>query len=203
MYVHMYVYIEIFFSQNSICTVLTAIVYNWSLMNLLSIFKIPNRKEKQKRWNFTLKSNYFKHPLFCRVRQITFFLEICFKKNYWIFDQISFFYLKVQFFRLIMENNFIRMAASAGHADPIRSVQFLSTLSIVCSCISPMPARIYLTYLIGHCNLSIRIIDLVSHTTYVVCVNSINKSTPNDRFFEKLFIAILSFKTSIVSVLSA
>ena len=27
-----------------------------------------------------------------------------------------FFYLKVQFFRLIMENNFIQMAASAGHA---------------------------------------------------------------------------------------
>ena len=27
-----------------------------------------------------------------------------------------FFYLKVQFFRLIMENNFIQMAVSAGHA---------------------------------------------------------------------------------------
>ena len=34
-------------------------------------------------------------------------------------------YLKVQSFRLIMENNLIQMAASAGHA---RSVQFLSTL---------------------------------------------------------------------------
>ena len=32
-----------------------------------------------------------------------------------IFSNI-FFYLKVQFFRLIMENNFIQMAASAGHA---------------------------------------------------------------------------------------
>ena len=45
-----------------------------------------------------------------------FFLENALKKNCWIFSQISFFYLKVQSFRLIMENNFIQMAASAGHA---------------------------------------------------------------------------------------
>ena len=32
-----------------------------------------------------------------------------------MFSQISFFYLKVQSFRLIMENNVIEMAASAGH----------------------------------------------------------------------------------------
>ena len=31
------------------------------------------------------------------------------------------------------------------------------------------------TYLISHYNLSFRIIDLVSHTTYVVCVNFIHK----------------------------
>ena len=30
------------------------------------------------------------------------------------------------------------------------------------------------TYIICHCNPSIRIIDLVSHTTYVVCVNFIH-----------------------------
>ena len=35
--------------------------------------------------------------------------------NFYIY-QISFFYLKVQSFRLIMENNFIQKAASAGHA---------------------------------------------------------------------------------------
>ena len=43
------------------------------------------------------------------------------------------------------------------------------------------------TYIIGHCNPSVRIIDLVSHIiggTYNL------KSTPNDRF-EKLFMAIL------------
>ena len=55
------------------------------------------------------------------------------------------------------------------------------------------------TYIIGYYNPSVRIIDLVSHTTYVVCVNFIHKcrgtyslkSTPNDRFLEKLFMAIL------------
>ena len=44
--------------------------------------------------------------------------------------------------------------------------------------------------------LSVKIIDLVSHTTYVVCVNFIHKwwdgtyclkSTPNDRFFVRYF----------------
>ena len=55
------------------------------------------------------------------------------------------------------------------------------------------------TYIIGHYNSSVRIIDLVSHTTYVVCVNFYTQvagptsleSTPNDRFFEKLFMAVL------------
>ena len=31
------------------------------------------------------------------------------------------------------------------------------------------------TYIIGHYNPSVRIIDLVSHTTYVVCVNFVHK----------------------------
>ena len=51
------------------------------------------------------------------------------------------------------------------------------------------------TYIIGHYNPSFRIIDLVSHTTYVVCVHYIYKwrgtnslkSTLNNRFFEKFF----------------
>ena len=65
------------------------------------------------------------------------------------------------------------------------------------------------TYIIDHYNPSVRIIDLVSHTTYVVFANFIykrrscrltpnyrffeklSKSTPNDGFFEKLFMAIL------------
>ena len=45
-----------------------------------------------------------------------FFFGKSFKKNYWIFLKF-YFYLKVQFFRLIMENNFIQMAVSAGYAE--------------------------------------------------------------------------------------
>ena len=45
----------------------------------------------------------------------TFFLENALKKLLNIFSNF-FSYLKVQSFRLIMENNFIQMAASAGHA---------------------------------------------------------------------------------------
>ena len=47
----------------------------------------------------------------------------------------------------------------------------------------------------GHYKPSVRIIDLVSYTTYVVCINFIHKwretyslkSTPNDRFFWETF----------------
>ena len=50
------------------------------------------------------------------------------------------------------------------------------------------------TYIIDHYNPSVRIIDLVSHTTFVVCRETYSlKSTPNDRFFEKLFIYSQSF----------
>ena len=57
----------------------------------------------------------------------------------------------------------------------------------------------YIHNIIGHCNPTVRIINLVFHTTYVVRVFIlyINGGTyslkliPNDRVFEKLFIAIL------------
>ena len=42
------------------------------------------------------------------------FFGKCLKKTTEYFLKYIFFYLKVQFFRLIMENNFIQMAASAG-----------------------------------------------------------------------------------------
>ena len=53
------------------------------------------------------------------------------------------------------------------------------------------------TYIIGDYNPSVRNINLVSHTTYVVCVlilyingGAYNlKSTPNDRFLENLFLS--------------
>ena len=38
------------------------------------------------------------------------------KKSYWILSQFFLFYLKIQGFRLIMENNFIQIAALTGHA---------------------------------------------------------------------------------------
>ena len=54
------------------------------------------------------------------------------------------------------------------------------------------------TYIIGHYNPSVRIIDLVSHTTSVVCVNFIHewrdlqfKVDSEQQIFEKLFMAIL------------
>ena len=53
--------------------------------------------------------------------------------------------------------------------------------------------------IIGHYNPSVRIIKLVSHTTYVVCVIFLYinvgayslKPTPNDKFLEQLFMAVL------------
>ena len=45
----------------------------------------------------------------------TLFLKMI-KKTTKYFLKNFFFYLKIQSFRLIMENNFIQMAASAGHA---------------------------------------------------------------------------------------
>ena len=44
------------------------------------------------------------------------FFGKCFKKTAEYYLKFILFYLKAQSFRLIMENNFIQMAASAGHA---------------------------------------------------------------------------------------
>ena len=62
-------------------------------------------------WNAELVKRNVSHV----VRQIPFSLENALKKLLNIFSNL-FFYLKVQSFRLIMKNNFIQMAASAGHA---------------------------------------------------------------------------------------
>ena len=65
---------------------------------------------------------------------------------------------------------------------------------------SKTPINLYIHNIIVHYNTSLRIIDLVSHPTYVVCVNFFLyisgstcslKSTPEDRFFEQLFMVIL------------
>ena len=64
-------------------------------------------------------------------------------------------------------------------------------------------------YTIGHYNPSVRIIDLVSHTTYVVCVNFIHelrdlqfKIDSEEQISEKLFIAILFYLRIFVKNLS-
>ena len=46
-------------------------------------------------------------------------------------------------------------------------VKLISYLIFVLTCIH--------TYIIGHYNLSVGIIDLISHTTYIVCVNFMHK----------------------------
>ena len=58
---------------------------------------------------------YYTPGVVYRVRQIPFFWKMLKKKLLNIISNF-FFYLKVQSFRLIMENNFIQMAASACHA---------------------------------------------------------------------------------------
>ena len=58
------------------------------------------------------------------------------------------------------------------------------------------------TYIIDHYYPSVRIIDPVSHTTYVVCVNFIHKwrnlqfKVDSGRFVEKLFMAIVIYSQS-------
>ena len=59
------------------------------------------------------------------------------------------------------------------------------------------------TYIIAHYNPSVRIIDLISHTTYVMCVNFKQqrcdlqiKVNSERQIFEKLFIAIFIYSHS-------
>ena len=65
------------------------------------------------------------------VRQIPFFLKM-FKKNLLNVFSNFFFNLKVQSFRLIMENNFIQMVASAGHAE---AYMIGSILKLIIDCV--------------------------------------------------------------------
>ena len=58
-----------------------------------------------------------------------------------------------------MENNFIQMAIA------------YTIVSIIKHIIDCVQLYFINTYIIGHYNPSVRIIVLVSHTTYVVCVN--------------------------------
>ena len=57
----------------------------------------------------------YNHLLIIKCPPNKFVFGKCFQKNYSNILSNFFFYLKVQTFRLIMENNFIKMALSAGH----------------------------------------------------------------------------------------
>ena len=70
-----------------------------------------------------------------------------------------------------------------SHYQPQSWATIWYSWTIICR----VPSKISVTlttYIIGHYNPSVRIIDLVSHTTYDVYVGLYSlKSTPNDRFF--------------------
>ena len=87
-----------------------------------------------------------------RVRQILFFRENALKKTLEFFLNF-FYYLIVQSFRLIMENNFIHMAALAGHAVAYKigpifkrciSAMALRILSLKASIVSGLSGNTYL-----------------------------------------------------------
>ena len=81
-----------------------------------------------------------------------------------MFSNLFSFYLKVQSFRLIMENNFIQMAASAGHAVAYIIGSILRHISRLCVAVfhqwlhefCPLKPQLSLacrrkTYLSRHC----------------------------------------------------
>ena len=60
------------------------------------------------------------------------FFGKCFKKTNWLFSQISVFYLKVESFRLIMENNFIQMCEAVFHQWHHEYCPWKRQLSLAC-----------------------------------------------------------------------
>ena len=68
-----------------------------------------------------------------------------------------------------MENNFIQMAVAAGHAVAYTIGPIFNHI------IDYVQLYFTNTYIIGYYNSSVRIVYLVSHTSYVLCVNFIHK----------------------------
>ena len=69
---------------------------------------------------------------------------------------------------------------------------FISRTKFICTVTSRNATCHIHTYIICHYNTSVRIIDLFSHIILYISVEIYNlKSTPYDRFSEKLFMAIL------------
>ena len=74
-----------------------------------------------------MNSNHVTGPL------NTFFFGKCFKKKLLNVFSNFFLYLKIQAFRLIIENNFIQMAASAGHAVAYTIGTIFKKHSLLCA----------------------------------------------------------------------
>ena len=79
---------------------------------------------------------------------------------------------------------------------------FMEYMFVYSKCL-PKKLHYIHTYIIGHYNPSVRIVGLVSHTTYVVCVNFIHKRRDlqfkvdfEQQIFEKLFMAIFIYSQS-------
>ena len=100
-----------------------------------------------------------------------FFKNCKFLYSYWIFSQICFFYLKVQSFRLIMENNFIQMVAFAGLHD--RSNLWAHY---------PLCAAVFYQWLHEHCPLKYQFSLAYRHNTYLwrQPTNNTSNRWPND-----------------------
>ena len=106
-------------------------------------------------------------------------------------------YILIKAISLCFFNRQIKKPKKYFHSNQNHSI--LHSLTLIAARFDDLLSFWWFIYIIGHYNPSVRIINLVSHTTYVVCVIFLYisggtyslKSIPNDRFFEKLFMAIL------------
>ena len=141
-------------------------------------------------------STWQKHKLFLRnTLCLVLSVEICnlLQLNCFCFAQLIIMFLINILNRKVSQEDTSRVCRQAS----LILMAFLIQFSVRCF------NNIH-TYIIDHQNPSMRIIGLVSHTTYVGYVNFIHKwrgtyslkSTPKDKFFEKLFMAVLIYSQS-------
>ena len=107
MRIHTHVYST--YVQWNIC-----IITSWNIMEHTNTARLVSRNV-YRNWKrlFFIYYFYFANTGFAKYN---FFFGKCFKKILLNIFSNFLLYLKLQSFRLIMENNFIQMAASAGHA---------------------------------------------------------------------------------------
>ena len=98
---------------------------------------------------------------------------------------------------IVKEDKVNRLKTAKVCRLPFQMGLALREWSYLCSAFS------WYAYMIGHYNHSVSIIDLVSHTAYVMCVHFIHKwrdlqfiVDSERKFFEKLFMAIFIYSQS-------